>query len=104
MAEEEMGIEELGKVLGIDNQVLDNLGTENLSKEKQEVLSQVVDMYFNDPERFEEFVEDSGLQKLLNNLENAEVTQIQSEDEVSSLQQEVENKAEEVDLDLGFLD
>lgn len=104
MSKEQFDIEELAKMLGMEEEVLDNLETDKLTEEKQKILERAIEMYLTDREGFEDFVTESGLRDLLSKLEDVEVTEIGGQDELDNLKQEVEQKAEnqelEIDLDI----
>ena len=102
MSKQQFDVEELGKMLGMDDQLMDNLDTEELTEEKQKILEQVIEMYLTDREEFEDFVTDSGLRDLLAKLEDVEVTEIEGQDQLADLKQEVKQKADESELEIDL--
>ncbi len=102
MTEEQFDIEELAKMLGMEEEVLDNLETDKLTEEKQKVLEKAIEMYLTDREEFEDFVTESGLRELLSKLEDVEVTEIDGQNELDNLKQEVEQKAQDQELEIDL--
>ena len=100
MSQEELALEELAEELGIDNQLMEDLEAKEMKEEKRNVLEEIIETYLKDREQFEQFAAESGLQDLLAKLDDVEIKEIETEEDITELKQEVEEKAAETEIDL----
>ncbi|WP_027340397.1 hypothetical protein [Halonatronum saccharophilum] len=93
-------IKKIAQLTGIDPALIESLGVENLSQEKLDFLEGLVDMYSSDQEAFGEFVNQSGLANVLNNLTNN--NKIDDEEDIEQLKKDLSELFDKDSFDLDL--
>lgn len=91
MENKNFDLEQLIQDLGINQDIVKELKTNNLSSKDEELLQNIFNLYLNDSEQFEQFLNDNGLKEILNKIEGTKQNQEELAELVSNLKEQLKN-------------
>ena len=92
--------EELADKLGLSKDLMAQMGIENLTAEQIQMLHTVVDLHNNDQQSLNNFVKETGLKSILNNLPNLKEKDVNNQNDLSNLLQQIKEITAKEDLNL----
>ncbi|MCK8827191.1 hypothetical protein MWH25_05485 [Natroniella acetigena] len=95
-------LKNIAELTGIDPELLNELDIQNLTEEKIELIEKIFNLYLTDQESFAEFITNSGLNDIANNLDEDVKEGIKDKDNLNALKDKLEDIIEEKQLNLDL--
>lgn len=92
--------EELANKLGLNKELMAQMGIQNLSSEQIKILDKVVDLHSNDRQSVQEFIQEMGLKSVLNQLPDVNKNEINNQEQLNNLMQQIKEITSRKDLNL----
>ncbi|MCK8817309.1 hypothetical protein MWH28_08030 [Natroniella sulfidigena] len=102
MSESEEKLEKIAELAGVSPDLINDLGVGNLTEDQIAIIEQIFDLYLTDQESFAEFIANSGLDNIANNLDEDMKKGIENKDDLETLKEKLGDMVKEEDLDLDL--
>jgi hypothetical protein len=93
-------LKRLSELTGLDPEVIKELGADNLSDGNLELVKNLSDMYMSNQEEFSNFLADSGIADILNNIDQD--NDIKNKDNLAELKNNLQELLANQDIDLDL--
>lgn len=100
MANKSEDWEELADKLGFSKELMSQMGIENLTPEQIQMLHTVIDLHAHDQQSLNNFIKETGLKSVLNNLPQLEEEEIKNQNKLNSLLEQIKKITAQKDLNV----
>ncbi|WP_408956306.1 hypothetical protein [Natroniella sp. ANB-PHB2] len=102
MNDSQKKLKDIAELTGIDPELLNELELGDLTEEKMEIIEKIFNLYLTDQESFTEFIINSGLDNITNNLDKDIKKEIKNKSDLKTLKEKLEDIVNEEELDLNI--